>query len=163
MKLKQIIDESFGDYKECAMLLIAPHCTFKCAGCQNHHLKLLETQNFPDEEIWDRFLFNPFSKAIVIGGLEPFENIIDICKFIVAGSKLDMPVPIVIYTGYEKDELEKPSFMYFNSFVKFKEVAKEYAGPVIVKFGRYIKDKPSKFEPLLGVELASDNQYALQY
>ena len=31
---------------------------------------------------------------------------------------------------------------------------------IIIKFGRYIPDRPSKFDEVLGVTLASDNQYA---
>ena len=31
---------------------------------------------------------------------------------------------------------------------------------IIIKFGRYLTNQKSKFEPLLGVTLVSDNQYA---
>ena len=33
---------------------------------------------------------------------------------------------------------------------------------IIIKFGRFIPNKPSRFDELLGVELASDNQYAMR-
>lgn len=154
MQLKQIIDESFGDYKQASMLLVTPECTGKCEGCQNTHLAQLETKNFPDEEIWKRFEKNPFTKAIVMGGLEPFCHIDEVVAFIFSGIERGQDVPIVIYTGYEVDELS----LIRSQFI---QRAKEYRGPVIVKFGRYIPNQTPVYNKHLGVTLASPNQYSV--
>ena len=55
----------------------------------------------------------------------------------------------MIYTGYYPEEIYdkvKQLFIFKN---------------VIVKFGRFIPDKPHRFDEILGIELASDNQFAL--
>lgn len=160
MKLKQIIDESFGDYKECSMLLVVPSCTFKCEGCQNKHLMQLPTQEFPDEEIWERFQKNPLTKAIVIGGLEPLDDIMDIAKFIFIGVTKEMEVPLIIYTGYDVFDLDgcRPLEMriLYSAFDLYK-------APITVKYGPYIKGRKSVYNEILGVTLASDNQYTAQY
>jgi len=152
MRLKQIIDESFGDFKQCSMLLVADKCTFKCEGCQNKHLMLLETQEFPDEEILERFLNNPISEAIVIGGLEPFEQLSEVVHFISKATEMKLSVPIVVYTGFDMEDYD----LYWSGF---EPAAKSYDGPVIVKFGRYIQGSKPYFNKDLGVTLISDNQY----
>ena len=55
---------------------------------------------------------------------------------------------IVIYTGYYKIEIEKEI-----------EILKKYKN-IIIKFGRYIPNRPNRYDDILGVTLASDNQYA---
>ena len=91
---------------------------------------------------------NKITKAIVFGGLEPLDRPFDVLEFL---SKLRILYkcddPVVIYTGYYPDEL--PRFMG-----KFKEYKN-----VIMKFGRYIPGQEPHFDEVLGVNLASDNQY----
>mgnify|MGYP000755683499 FL=1 len=55
---------------------------------------------------------------------------------------------VVIYTGYYPEEI--PEQLHALSLYE----------NVFVKFGRYIPNKSHRFDPVLGVELASDNQYA---
>lgn len=57
---------------------------------------------------------------------------------------------VVIYTGYREDELTS-------------EIAalKRYPN-IVVKFGRYIPGHTPHYDPVLGVELASDDQYAVR-
>ena len=55
---------------------------------------------------------------------------------------------IVIYTGYKKCEIE-------NQLHQLKQFSN-----IIVKFGRYIPMQPPIYDEVLGVELASPNQYA---
>ena len=55
----------------------------------------------------------------------------------------------VIYTGYYPNEIKK----YLEALSKFDNI--------IIKFGRYKQNSNSIFDEVLGVELASDNQYAL--
>ena len=62
----------------------------------------------------------------------------------------------VIYTGHYEDELQE-EIKFIESFVK------EYDGKIIVKFGRFVPDQESRWNRILGVELASPNQYAKEY
>ena len=55
---------------------------------------------------------------------------------------------IVIYTGYYKEELKKEI-----------ELLKKYKN-IIIKFGRYIPNRKSRYDEVLGITLVSDNQYA---
>ena len=55
----------------------------------------------------------------------------------------------VIYTGYNKNEIED---WIIDSLKNF--------GNVIIKYGRYIPDQEPHYDEVLGVNLASDNQYA---
>jgi len=164
MKLKQIVDEVFGDYKEAGMLLIFPECSWKCEGCQNKHLALLETKEFPNEEIVKRFEKNPFTKCIIFGGLEPFYNessIDDISMFIshlieAYPTKEDRPM-LIVYTGYEMNELGNILSKY-----AFDALFPLY-GNGIIKCGRYIQDSSPYFNDILGVKLASLNQSAIDF
>ena len=55
---------------------------------------------------------------------------------------------IVIYTGYDKNEIEEKIIL----LKKYKNI--------IMKFGRFIPNQEKHFDPVLGVFLASDNQFA---
>lgn len=159
MHLKNIIDESFEEYKEASMLLIAPSCTWKCKGCRNYHLYHLETKNFPDEEIFKRFASNPRTKAIVIGGLEPMDNVSELWNFLFSARKFFDPETrptIIIYTGYNLDELQKHYWSWLEAEIR------QY-GNVILKCGRYKSNRKPYFNPILGVTLAGKNQLAYDF
>ena len=54
----------------------------------------------------------------------------------------------IIYTGYYPNEiLDK-----INKLKKYKNI--------IIKFGRYIPNDSPRYDDIIGVELASSNQYA---
>lgn len=55
---------------------------------------------------------------------------------------------VVIYTGYYPDEI-KDALDVLKGF-----------NNIIIKFGRYIPNRQSRYDEILGVTLASDNQYA---
>ena len=55
---------------------------------------------------------------------------------------------VVIYTGYYPDEIKDA----LDVLKGFKNI--------IIKFGRYIPNRQSRYDEILGVTLASDNQYA---
>ena len=68
----------------------------------------------------------------------------------------DMPT-IVIYTGYTKEELEKsPQYPLTN----LRLYVKSHKANIIIKYGRFIPDQESHYDEILGVMLASPNQYA---
>jgi hypothetical protein len=56
--------------------------------------------------------------------------------------------PIIIWTGYNENEIEH-----------LVQILKHYKN-IIIKFGRYIPDQKPHYDEILGVNLASDNQYA---
>lgn len=157
MKLKQIVDEVFGDYKECGMLLIFPTCTWKCEGCQNKHLELLPTKNFPDHEILERYKSNPLSRCIIFGGLEPLDSSYEIVRFILYLMLSGEKPLLVIYTGY--DFLELNDILHTSAL---GSLFNDY-GNIILKYGRYKQDGKPYFNKVLGVNLASGNQNTIDF
>lgn len=184
MLIKGIVDEDFINYKLPSMYIATATCSFKCDKecgrpvCQNSELAKQPTIDIPVEKIIDRYLSNPITHAIVLGGLEPFDqvdeviNLVDELKYRGdAGFDAvncdaisnDSPCldPIVIYTGYTKEEI-----MNMNNYLLYKlcENGQHYwfhgVPNIIVKFGRYIPGQQPHYDPVLGVYLASDNQYA---
>lgn len=157
MQIKKIIAERFDDYKKVSMFLCAISCNFKCCTearksknvCQNHGWANNEIFDIPDTEIAEQYLSNPITSAIVIGGLEPFDQSGELVNLIHT-FRVDYRCDddIVIYTGYT--EAETSSLL---------SVLSSYSN-IIIKFGRYIPNQPKHLDPILGVELASPNQYA---
>jgi hypothetical protein len=112
MEIKGIIHEDFVNYKVCSMTIAMPYCTFKCDKecgsnvCQNSKLVKDPTLDIPAAKIIEQYLHNPLSHAIAFQGLEPFDSYNDIYYFIYALRFIfKNNDPIVIYTGYNKDEI----------------------------------------------------------
>ena len=95
----------------------------------------------------DRYLNNGITEAVVIGGLEPLDTFEDTLQFI-KDFREKSDDDIVIYTGFNEDEIEDKIVI----LKKFKNI--------IVKFGRYRPNFQKHFDAVIGVELASPNQYA---
>lgn len=162
--IKGLVDEDFVQYKKPSMFIGTCFCNWKCcrdAGCpvtmcQNSPLVNSENKFVKFSTLYDRYINNPITKAIVFGGLEPmlqFESVMGLIKYFrQKGCKDDF----VIYTGYYENELQE-EIKFIESFVK------EYDGKIIVKFGRFVPDQESRWNKILGVELASPNQYAKEY
>lgn len=158
MQLINVIDEDFVNYKVPSMSLMFPNCTMKCnkdAGrivCQNHYLLGAKTIDISPEELCRRYLSNPITSAIVCYGMEPFDSRADLYRFVKTLRKnYKCNDPIVIYTGYTEAELEKD----LPNLIKFSNI--------IIKFGRFIPNSDSVYDEILGVTLASKNQYARYY
>lgn len=100
----------------------------------------------------ERYKQNPLTKAIVIGGLEPFDSSEQLFSFIsyVRGFCLD---DIVIYTGYTEEELQDNSF--FKEIIKYPNI--------VIKFGRFRPNEQPHKDEVLGIKLVSNNQYARRY
>ena len=153
MKLIAINDYDICNYKLPSMFLIFPKCTFKCDRecgqpiCQNSSLASETAIEVNVYKIVQRYLDNPLTRAVVCGGLEPFDTWLDLYAFIEAFREFSNDT-IVIYTGYYENEIEDKIKILFT------------ISNIIIKFGRFIPDSPHIFDPLLGVELASNNQYA---
>ena len=153
MIIKGIIDEDFINYKKPSMTIEFPYCSFKCDKecgqqvCQNSALVNEPNISISVYKIIDRYLNNPITKAVVCQGLEPFDSKDDLYVFI-DRFRRRTDDPIIIYTGYTEEEL-KNELPILEQF-----------GNIIIKFGRFIPNSLHKFDDILGVELASNNQYA---
>lgn len=156
MVIKGLIDEDFVNYKKPAMVIEFSYCTFKCdrecgkSICQNSFLVNEPNINISCENIILRYINNPITKAIVFQGLEPFDSFGEMNNFLLCFQhQFHNQDDIVIYTGYNEDEISQEINML-----------KEIFSNIIIKFGRYIPNQKSHYDKILGVKLASDNQYA---
>ena len=155
MKLKGIIDADFTNYKEPVLTLEFPACNFKCDKlnncqvCQNSSLTAEPDIEISFARIWELYNQNPLTKGFCCQGLEPFDSQDDLLKLIrfIRNIKKCNDV-IIIYTGYTRDE---STIMLYH--------LKGYDN-IIIKWGRYILGDKPHYDEVLGVELASDNQYA---
>lgn len=137
------------------MVIGFPSCTFKCERecgqkmCQNSSLVKAPTLKISVKSIVSQYINNPITSAIVIGGLEPFdseENLAMLVTYLRIATQDD----IVIYTGYTKDELaDRGIYKFLFSYEN-----------IVIKFGRFIPNHQPHYDPVLGIHLASDNQYA---
>ena len=139
------------------MFIIFPKCSFKCDKeanceiCQNSHLAKEPIINYSVDKIVERYKTNPITKAIVCGGLEPFDTLDDLTNLI-STIRRASDDDIVIYTGYKEEEIFP---VVENLISKYKNI--------IIKYGRYIPNQESKYDKILGITLASNNQYAVRY
>lgn len=159
IKIRGLIDEDIVNYKKCSMYIAFPYCSFKCGKeyCQNYNLTNAAIYEVSFEEICERYINNPLSSAIVLGGLEPFDSPFDLMGIIdTLRRKYNCEDDIVIYTGYTEDELTTPSDLNLN--VLYQNLSK-YKN-IIIKYGRYLPNEETHFDEILGVKLASNNQYA---
>ena len=155
MKLKFIKRDDFVNYKKCSMFLGVTSCDWKCckenglpcSTCQNYSWSNNLIKDIKDEDIVSMYLDDGLEEAIVFGGLEPLLQFNELVSLISKFRKKTED-DIVIYTGYYPAEIEKE----INILKKFSSI--------IVKFGRYIPNRPNRYDDVLGVTLASDNQYA---
>lgn len=153
MIVKGISDEDFVNYKKPSMFIGFPTCTWKCEKecgkkvCQNSTLATSPNINIDVDKIVCRYMNNQITKSLVFGGLEPFDSWNDLIELV---SKLRESTndDIVIYTGYYIDEISE----------KIK-ILSQYKN-IVVKFGRFISNQEKHYDEVLGVELASNNQFA---
>ena len=162
MLIKGIVDEDFVNYKKPSMFINTSNCNFKCDKecgqqvCQNSALAAQPTIDIDDKEIVEQFFKNDISDAIVFGGLEPFDSWEELKDFLIEVEKYLEEHPgyaapdIVIYTGYNKYEIIDTLF-YLRNY---------YDLPFIIKFGRFMPNLKPIYDAVLGVKLASENQYA---
>lgn len=156
MIVKDMIPIDYVNYKEPSMVIAMPRCSFKCdllngqQVCQNSALAKQRDIKIDTEKLVQRYL-NSSAKAVCFQGLEPLDTFEDVLHFIdLLRNRYHCNDTVVIYTGYNKEEIAK-EISYLSKYPN-----------IVLKFGRYIMNRPSKYDELLGVTLASDNQYAEQ-
>ena len=157
MRIKTIIDEDFSNYKKASMFIGTISCGGKCcheAGlplsvCQNDGWRECAPIVIDDNELCKRYLNNPLTNAIVIGGLEPFEQFGEVLRFVrILRTTYQCNDDVVIYTGFLPCEIADDL-----------DLLSAYPN-IIVKFGRYVPDCEPAYDETLGVYLASPNQFA---
>lgn len=157
VKIKGIIDEDFVNYKKPSMVVQFPKCSFKCDKecgkqvCQNSALATAPAVEISVFDLIDRYLSNHITRAIVLAGLEPFDSIEDVFLILNHMRFNGHNDDIVIYTGYTEEEMEDFQTL-FNMYDN-----------LIIKYGRFIPGQTPHYDELLGIYLASDNQYAKGY
>jgi len=158
MLIKDIKDEDFVNYKLPSMMIATCKCNWKCCVeqgldksiCQNSSIAQQKDIEVSADEIFSRYTSNPITKAIVIGGLEPFlqfEEVYELIKYFRDNGCKD---DFVIYTGYYICEIQDK----VNRLKEFENI--------ILKTGRYIDKLNSRYDEMLGITLASSNQYGIK-
>ncbi|MCF0126231.1 MAG: 4Fe-4S cluster-binding domain-containing protein [Clostridia bacterium] len=157
MIVKGILDEDFVNYKEPSMFIAFPRCNWKCERecgrkiCQNSLLAASPDIEVSYEEIYNRFIENNITSSIVCGGLEPLDTLNDLLGLIDYFRNKGNNSTFVIYTGYTEEEAYDDILL----LAKNKNI--------IIKFGRFVPNREPHFDKVLGINLASDNQYAKTY
>ena len=153
MKVKHIETEWFQDYKSPSLFIAFPNCTFKCEKecgvccCHNSTLATVPNIEVEIDDIILAYQKNPITQALVLGGLEPFDSASDMIELLYEFRKTTAD-DVVIYTGYYPNEVSE----WIDRL--------QLIGNVIVKWGRYRPGEESHWDDVLGVKLASSNQYA---
>ena len=128
-------------------------CDFKCDKenntclCINKGLALEQTKMVTIDTLVQRYKTNPITSAIVFGGLENFDEFEQLFNFIKCFRQYNQD-DIVVYTGFHKNEIQD----------KIKRLT-EFSN-IIVKFGRFVPNQQPHYDEVLGIKLASDNQWA---
>lgn len=154
MRIKGLVDADFVNYRKPSMFIAFPSCTFKCEKecgksiCQNSGLVHEPIINIDTNKIVSLFLEDVIADAVVCGGLEPFDDYDQLIEFIEQLRKKS-DADVVIYTGYKRGEIGNDRLATLHAL-----------GNIIIKFGRFIPDEEPHYDPVLGVNLASSNQYA---
>lgn len=157
MRLTNLKDEDFVNYKKPSLFIGTCYCDFKCCDeggfdrsiCQNHSLYNSKQHELTSEQLYNRYINNPITSAIVIGGLEPILQVEEVLDLISYFRSKDCKDDFVIYTGYTEEELINNHIL--DKFKKYDNI--------IFKFGRFKPDQEKHFDEVLGVYLISDNQY----
>lgn len=158
MKLKNITEEDFVQYKKPCMFLTTCFCNWKCCTeigadicmCQNSPAYDSPIVNKRNDALVKKYMKNDITKSIVFGGFEPmlqFDEMLELIRCFREQTDDD----IVIFTGFrETGEIDEK----IEKLKQFKNI--------IVKFGRYRPGEKPHRDEVLGVELANDEQHAVR-
>ncbi len=156
MKLRGFIAEDFVNYKIPSMFLASTTCDWKgCveqgmspALCQNESLASSPIIDITDDSIYSLFSANDIAQAVVVGGLEPMLQFDELDRLISTFRGYGEMCDFVIYTGYYPEEIQRET----SILARHRNV--------IIKYGRYVPNRLPVYDEVLGITLASDNQFA---
>lgn len=144
----------YGDYYKPSLYIpIGVSCNWKCcieqgldiSICQNS--KLNNIVSIDSNDILSSVKNNKIVTAYVFSGLETMDNFKELL-YLIAKIRIYNSFDIVIYTGYYPNEVQEE----INMLKEFDNV--------IVKFGRFIANSEPRYDEVLGITLASNNQFA---
>ena len=156
MIIKGLLDEDFVNYRVPSMTIMFPYCSMKCdkecgkSICQNSSLNQAEDYDVSVKDIVTRYITNSITNAMVFQGLEPLDSFNDVLSIICELRSINCYDDVVIYTGYNKEEIES----------KIKMLKYYGVRNIVIKYGRFVPGQETHYDEVLGVKLASDNQYA---
>lgn len=158
IRLKGVITTDFinGGPSHISMTLEFPFCDFKCGvdRCQNAGLVNMDTMTYDIDTILGLYQRTTLTDVIVLQGLEPLhpdsiDEAMDFCE----RARMVTNDPIIIYTGYTEAEVRS---MYPGQMSRLHDLT-----GVVMKVGRYNPDLLPKYDPILGLTLASSNQHSI--
>ena len=164
MSFVNLIDvktDDITDYLKTSLLLVTPKCSGKCGEkCQNYFLiKNATTKQYAVSSIVNLYNNLTTHNAVVFAGLEPFDTFNDTQILVDAFLQNDKPIDIVIYTGYYQQSITDKVNVLLQKLIKTKSTNKT----IIIKFGPYIAENRSYYSNILGIKLATDNQYVKRF
>ena len=129
MKIKGIEIEDFVNYKYPSMFIAIGNCDWKCCieggfdigVCHNSSLAHAKETDVEMDFIYNEYINNPITEAIVIGGLEPMTRFADVYKLIQYFRKHNCNDTFIIYTGYYPYEILR-ELKLLNEFDKSSKV-----------------------------------------
>ena len=156
MQVKTIIDEDFTNYKKSSMFIATCYCNWKCcieqgldkSICQNSEIAKQKNIEISADEIFSRYISNPITNSIVVGGLEPFLQFEEVYELIKCFRDNKCVDDFIIYTGYYDYEISDK----INKLKQFQNI--------IIKYGRFMPNHQPHYDEVLGINLISNNQYA---
>ena len=156
MQVKTIIDEDFTSYKNPSMFIATCYCNWKCcieqdldnSICQNSEIAKQKNIEISADEIFSRYISNPITNSIVVGGLEPFLQFEEVYELIKCFRDNKCVDDFIIYTGYYDYEISDK----INKLKQFQNI--------IIKYGRFMPNHQPHHDKVLGINLISNNQYA---
>jgi len=166
-----------------ATLVVAPSCKIKCKGCKNRELKKLPDLEIGCEELIEMLATKDDIEGIVIGGLEPSENILDFLELSKVADEHGLKVMIETGLTFEEFKYCVGKTCTKSKQFDFEQINKVYSSfgfPVeedelyrtigviamdyyikndfYIKCGRYERDLPCLNRVHFGVEMKSANQ-----
>lgn len=161
IRLKQVVAEDFCNYKLPSMFLITCFCDWKCCTegnfdtsvCQNFSLKDYPIKEYSFILLYKFYMSNPITKAIIVGGLEPLLQSEELYNLISFFREKGCNDKFIIYTGYTEEEVTSDA--RYSKLLTLSNIT--------FKFGRFKLNDESRFDDVLGIELASQNQYGKEY
>lgn len=155
IRLKDM-QEVFQDYKKSALLLSTCFCDWKCCNeagidksvCQNNKIAQQKEVVVSFSSLLKK-VRSSITDSIIFAGLEPLLQIDEVVQCIDYLREHNVKKDIIIFTGYYLEEIDH------NTLERLSDKR------VILKCGRYIPNRPSVFDQVLGITLVSDNQYGV--